>query len=208
MQPLTTQRIEEMQRLTRAYAKFGQRCNGLGNVLGGLAGLIAYLVGGFYGAGAVTALVTIGLTIAWLVGKQMIRARLYRSFGEARERWPKWRVAVQVVLVVYVSGFVAAVLLFCWKMGGFSEPRFWPYVIFTAAVPWVVWRYLRTWYEFFIGVFLLCACAVTSGGGAYSLADSGYVVLFAGVMILIGMIEHFRYRKLAERLAASRGAIS
>ncbi|GCE21060.1 hypothetical protein [Dictyobacter kobayashii] len=156
--------IEEVQKLTQEYASYSQSKNGLGNVLGGVAGLAIVFANGVIGPGLLTAILTIGFTICWLVGKEVIRRKVYRSFGEARElwspaarRWHRWAISflILVVIVVWII-FIA--------FGGLAKPQGWLYLLFVASMPWIAWRYLRTTSEFVVGVFFLCACAVTSMG--------------------------------------------
>jgi hypothetical protein len=79
--------IANLQRLSQGYASFSRSRGGLGNVLGGVVGLVVFgtvwLLGGTIGS----AIITVGLTLVWLVGKEVIRRRLYRPIGQAREVW-------------------------------------------------------------------------------------------------------------------------
>lgn len=56
-------------------------------------------------------------------------------------------------------------------------------------------------------MFLLCASAVTSAGGAYSLADNGLLYIFvpvtAVVLIGLGFHEHRRFLALRDQLRAN-----
>jgi hypothetical protein len=196
--------IEEVQQLTQEYASYSQSKNGLGNVLGGIVGLTIVLVNGLIGPGLLTAILTIGLTICWLIGKEVIRRWLYRPFGNALEvwepgarKWHKWSVAFVTLVAIGVWIFFIA-------SGGIAKPQGWLYLLFVAIMPWIAWRYLRTVNEFVVGVFLLCACAVTSAGGAYGLLGWWWVGLFAVVMLYMGIIEHRKFRKLAAQLQAQR----
>src|SRR5579864_4476036 len=97
-----------MQQLTQEYASFSQSRSGLGNVLGGVAGLIVSIAIALRWHGPVVAALTVGVTVAWLVGKEIIRRRFYRPFGEAREIWPASQrrehvVGVSVFVVVLAA---------------------------------------------------------------------------------------------------------
>ncbi len=200
--------LAETQRLAQEYASYSQSRNGLGNVLGGVAGLLVYLTGVLLGPGLPTAIITIGLTIAWLIGKEVIRRRVYRTFGDARERWSP----VQRRLHIGLTAFVALVALGIWGLflvkGQVGNPRGWPYLAFIAAMPFITWLYLRTPYEFIIGVFLVCASAVTSAGGAYGLSAwyAWFVPICAALMLVLGVQEHRRYAALTAQLRGRQEA--
>ncbi|MBE3558212.1 MAG: hypothetical protein IMW89_03185 [Ktedonobacteraceae bacterium] len=194
--------IDEVQQLTQEYASYSQSKNGLGNVLGGVVGLAIYLVNGLIGPGLLTALLTIGLTLTWLVGKEFIRRRFYRVFGEAQEVWTpqarRWHTGSIAFTALICVGVGVA---FIW-LGGLREPSGWLYLLFCAVMPWIAWRYLRTPNEFTVGIFLLCACAVTSAGGAYGLLYGSWAAFFSVLMLLKGIDEHRKFRALAIRLQA------
>src|SRR5437588_7925306 len=78
--------IAELQQVTQEYASYSQSRGGLGNVLGGVVGLISFAALSLLG-GVVLAVLSVGLTVTWLVGKEIIRHRLYRIFGDAQEMW-------------------------------------------------------------------------------------------------------------------------
>ncbi len=192
--------IEKVQRLTQEYASYSQSRNGLGNALGGAIGIIIYLVNGLSGGGLLVASLTIGLTIFWLIGKEVIRRRLYRPFGTAKEIWsPKMRRYHQ-----WSVAFVALVALGVWIFyawnGWLLHSSTWPYLLFVAVMPWIAWYYLRAPEEFVVGIFLLCACAVTSVGGTYGLLEAFWVPIAAICLLFKGLYEHRKFRTLTANL--------
>jgi hypothetical protein len=201
--------IETVQQLTQEYASYSQSRNGWGKVLGGIAGLIICAFNVLVGPGLLTAVCTIVLTVAWLIGKEMIRKRFYQRFGEAQEVWSSSARRRQMGLVAFVSLIVIGVCVFFISLNGLSLPQGWLYVFFIVAMPWIVWRYLRSHDEFSVGVFLLCACAVTSDGGAYGPAFSwwgGLISLWVALVSLwllrSGFAEHRQFRLLEVQLEA------
>jgi hypothetical protein len=206
MQDAQLTRIQSLQTLTQAYASYSQRRAGLGNVLGGLAGIIAYFFGLLRGPGLATAAVTIVATLTWLIGKEVLRRRLYQAFGMAREHWPQPARRLQIGLVLFLVLVTAGILVVQFQTGRAADPRFWPYMLFVAATPLIAWRFLRTQNEFIVGVFLLCACAVTSVGGAYALANIGLLFIFVPIasvaLIVLGIREHRQFLELRTRLRA------
>lgn len=202
-------RLQAAQQLTAEYASYAQRRSGLGNVLGGIAGLAAYFVGLLYGPGTLTAAITIVATLAWLIGKELLRRQIYQAFGMAREPWPKPARRLQIGLTVFLALVAVGVLVGVLWNGYAANPGFWPYMLFVALTPLIAWRFLRTESEFIVGVFLLCACAVTSAGGAYDLANFGLlfiaVPIAAIALIVLGIREHRQFLVLREQLRAIQG---
>lgn len=207
MAEMQLERLRAVQELTRAYASYSQHRSGLGNVLGGVAGLLAYFVGLLAGPGATTAAITIAATLSWLVGKEIIRRRVYQAFGSAQAPWPAADRRLQLGLTAFLTAVSLWVLAMQVQLGRLSEPRYWPYILVVAVTPLIAWRFLRTQSEFIVGVFLLCASAVTSAGGAYSLADNGLLYVFVPVaavaLIVIGLREHRQFLALRDQLRAN-----
>lgn len=202
------QSISEMQDLTREYASFSQSRSGLGNVLGGVAGLASFAVMWLLGRGVATAILTVGLTVAWLVGKEVIRRQLYRPFGEARETWPaslRHGHVVSVAIIACACVAFAVVIL----VRSFTAATPWsvalPYLIFCLITPWIGWRYLRTVNEFMVGFYLLFASAVVSAG---FVPDRLWLVAilpwYSLVLVVLGLREHRQFQDLAARLRGLR----
>ena len=202
--------IVEMQQLTQEYASFSQSRSGLGNVLGGVAGLIAFAAMWLLGRGAATAVVTVGATIAWLVGKEIIRRRLYRPFGDAREAWPatqRRQHVFGVSIIAAVLAVFAVMIVVHAVLTKASWTIFVPYLIFCFVTPWIAWRYLRTINEFMVGLFLLFASAITSAGFVPDrLIFTAILPLYSVTLIAVGLREHRQFQTLAARLRAQRGA--
>jgi drug/metabolite transporter (DMT)-like permease len=209
MQP---KRLQAVQDLTREYASYSQHRSGLGNVLGGVAGLLAYFVGLLYGPSATTAVVTGVATLGWFVGKEVIRRRVYQAFGTARAPWAATDRRFQLGLCLFLGAISLWVLFVQVQAGRLTEPRFWPYMLIVALMPLIAWRFLRTTSEFIVGVFLLAASAVTSVGGAYTLGgaalspDNGLLFVFVPIaavaLIVLGLAEHRQFLTLRDQLRA------
>lgn len=204
------QAIQQRQALTEEYATFSQSRGGLGKVLGGVAGIIVVLAGSLLGNGMVTAVITIVATLLWLIGKEVIRARMYRTFGDVKEIWTaeqRHSHFLSTGIAGFICAIVAGLILF---NGDINEPEMWVYLAFVILLPFVSWRFLRTPLEFIVGVFLLAACAVHGSGGAYSLFSGELTAVlptwssFIGALVLIaiGWQEHRRFQQLAAQMQA------
>jgi hypothetical protein len=202
------QTISEIQHLTREYASFSQSRSGLGNVLGGVAGLLSVAIMWLLGAGVATAVLTVGLTIAWLVGKEVIRRRFYRPFGEARESWPpsqrRGHLYAAALMGLVCAAFVAVIVVrLVTAMTPWSIAL--PYLIFCLITPWIAWRFLRTTNEFMVGLYLLFASAVVSAG---FVPDRLWLVAilpwYSLVLVVLGLREHRQFQDLTSRLRGPR----
>lgn len=187
------ERIELRQKFAEFYASFSQSRNGLGKVLGGIVCIVVALAGTFIGAGMFTSVLTIALTLLWLVGKEIIRKRVYFQQGEAGEVWTEFQRREHLFATGFVSviAFGAAVWVFV-----NSQPLTLPnaiYIFVALSMPFITWRFLRAPLEFVVGVFLISACAVTAAGGAYSLIlpDWSFDSIMIGLSVWLPLIGSF-----------------
>ena len=208
MNETASRSLAEIQQLTREYASFSQRRSGLGNVLGGVAGVLIFLALWLLGPGAVTAAITLGLTVVWLVGKEVIRQRLYRPFGDAREFWPEperrsHRIIV-CVLAIFLAGFAVAIVVHTVTASA-SWAIAVPYLLFCLVTPWITWRYLRTANEGVVGLYLLFASAVTCAGFVPDpLLFAAILPLYSVLLIGLGLREHRQFQQVAVGLRGQR----
>jgi len=197
----------ELQQLTREYASFSRSRAGLGNVLGGVVGLVVFGSIWLFGGNRVTAALAIVLTLLWLAGKETMRRRLYRGFGEARETWTGPPRRTHQLNVLIFTPLLLAFAVWIVAAGWLSKPAVaWPYLIFCLATPLIMWRYLYTLNEIMIGFGLLFMCAVTASGHTPALLGLLIVPAYAAVMIPLGISEHRQFRALETRLHARSGA--
>lgn len=203
--------MERLSALTREYSRFSRSAAGLGSVLGGVFGLVSYFAGAlaplaWWSRGALAA-----LPLAWIVAKELLQRRYYQRYGRVEEvervgeRRLRW----------FLTGFVAVVSVGVvgWVMrevivGGRTAGDWWElagYLAFVAAMPLLVWRYLRTPLEFIVGVFLLAQAALVLGGGRYALGEQLQAPIGAVVLVVLGLREHRSYRGLERRLGEVGG---
>jgi hypothetical protein len=211
---VTLDEVEHNRGLAQEYASYSLSRNGLGKMLGGLAGLIVVLAGTWLGAGALTTGLTIGATLAWLLGKEWMRTRIYRSLGRAQENWQPAQRRFHRGLTIYTALVALLVIGVMLVQGGEFGITRGVYLGFVAISPFITWWFLRTALEYIVGVFLLAACAVHSAGGAYTLIPTAASSLsewsvvapawsgLIGALLLIplGLREHRAYRALTTEL--------
>lgn len=209
MNDIQLESIQRAQRLAQDYASYSWRKNGLGSILGGIIGLVIYLVNAVFASGPLLMALTVGLTFFWLIGKEVIRQRVYRTFGYAYELWPP---RDRRAHFFYIS-LIELCILGCWILfltRLYSQPIYWLLAVASLLiVPWICWRYLRNGDEFVIGVFLLLTCIMNSIGvtmpphNIEQLLGTLVFPLMGLGMIGRGIHEHREFRGLVALLSVS-----
>jgi hypothetical protein len=188
--------------------------SGLANVLGGIAGIVIYLLNGLLGRGIWTTVLTIALTLSWLAGKELLRTFLYRPFGKAQEKWSEGQRRGQVVLARFFI-LIAVMLWFMFWDGYFLGKipliRLVLGLAVATSTPWIAWRYLHNIDEIMVGAFLLICCALVSvgsvlGQGLDAWMGAAWMPLYSLVLLWRGVDEHRRFRRLARQLRAQEEA--
>jgi hypothetical protein len=215
MKDVSLRQAEQVQRLAQEYASYSASKSGLGNVLGGMVGIAVYLINGLLGRSLCTTILTIGLTIVWFGGKEVLRARFYQTFGAAQES-PTLCTKKFLFWVIGLSAFTALGL---WGLAwiAFLNPklsigpiRLVVALVCATSMPWLGWRYLRTLDEFMIGFFLLICCTITSLGSAMvppgieGWLGTLWVPGYALILLRRGIIEHRTFRLLAQEFQARK----
>jgi len=206
MRQVDLQRLVEVQHVTHEYAMYRHYRNGLGTVLGGMIVILVYALGLFPVSIPIMMAFTLGLTLVWLVGKEIIRRTHYQSFGHIRERWPRLLRTMHVLIVllfVLVSGsiwwsFLTSgndTLLQRWL-------PMWSTLLAMTIFPLLAWFLLRTAHELVIGTYLLIVTVIALSGGRFPSSLVPFIPFLGAYAIVIGIIEHRRYVLLAERLQA------
>lgn len=211
--------LKQRQTLTETYASFSQSRGGLGKVLGGIVGLVIILAATLLGGGVFTAVLTIGATALWLVGKELIRVWLYRPLGTAQAVWTPDKRREHLRLTGFVALIAVGITVMMLLNADLTSPETRVYLAFIVVMPFLTWRLLRTSLEFVVGVFLLAACAVHGAGGAYSLLPSTDLSLLmalsqsaptwsslfgALVLIRVGWQEHQHFQALMAQMQVER----
>lgn len=215
MKDISLHQAEQVQRLAQEYASYSASKSGLGNVLGGLVGIAVYLINGLLGRSLWTTILTIGLTIMWLGGKEVLRVHVYQTFGMAQEistlctrKFLFWVIGLSVLAALGI--WVLAWVAFLNPALHIGPIRLVLALVCATSMPWLGWRYLRTLDEFMVGFFLLICCAITSLGSAMvppgieGWLGTLWVPGYALILIKRGIIEHRTFRHLAREFQARK----
>lgn len=188
--------------LTREYSRFSGNAGGLSAVGGGLLCLASYTAGGLFPVTPLLRAALIATPILWLIGKQWMASRYYQRFGQVEELTTASERKLRLVFAgctALVCLLVAAGMLHRlaplggepWSMGAAG------YMLTVLALPYIVWRWLRSPLDFVVGVFLLCQAALAFDGRSYSLWSSAVVFPVAAlILISMGIRDHRKFRAL------------
>lgn len=206
MMPETLRDHSRLADLTRRYASFSRSAGGASSVLGGALVLITYFVGALVSPSSAWGRIALASApIVWLVCRELLRSRYYQKLGRVEEPVSRNDRRLHVGLTVFVSvisiAIVGLFLYVAWQEPARAlTPAWLGYIAFVAALPWVVWKYLKTPLEFIIGVFLVAQAALMLGGGHYSLGEQPQAPIAAVVLIVLGVRQHMQFQRLRGEL--------
>lgn len=195
-----------LQALTREYARYSRSAGGLSAIAGGSLCLASYLAGALLPLGFELRLVLVALPLLWLAGKQWLVQHYYQRFGRVEElttaterRWQRLFVGFTTLVCLIVA---AAVLGRATVVGAPAlDARGVGYAAVVLALPFVVWRWLRTPLEFVVGVFLFCQAALAFSGRTYAIGlGTAVFPLAALALIAVGIRDHRRFLHLQMQL--------
>lgn len=214
-------RLQDLEGLTRSYARYSRNAGGLSSVLGGVLCLLAYFGGQLLHGVAVASAALIAIPGVWLLAKGWMTHRYYQRWGHVEEqetsveRRTHW---------FCVGGVLLLALAITVGLGFAARPHPWslpPGMIGYLALLWLLvlaaWRWLRSPLDFIVGVFLFCQAAMVSAGAYYPLIGTTHTPqatqmslvalmfpLAALVMIANGVREHRQFQQLRQRLQQLR----
>lgn len=194
--------------LTRGYARFSHSAAGLGNVIGGGLALVAYLVGALFPPDGMWGSLALASTpFLWIAMKEGLRHRYYQSLGHVRERQAADERRLHLGLTVFtaiVSAGVVATVATRRITGGDGMPSAgdWGYLVLVFAMPWLVWRFMRTPLEFVVGVFLVSQAALALAGSHYALWQQPQAPIVAVILMGLGWRQHREFLRIRSALAA------
>lgn len=205
------QNVGRLSELTRRYARFSVSAAGLGGVLGGALVLVTYFVGALVpDLSAPARLALASAPLVWIVAKELLRSRYYQRLGrveEARSRADRlWHLALTAVTLVISAAIVAPVLVKAW-------PDVWDlgtlgYLGFVAALPLLVWFFMRTPLEYIAGVFLVVQAAVVLAGGNYQLWQQPQAPIGGAVLLVLGVRQHLEFLRIDRELERLRAELA
>ena len=217
-------RLQQMEELTRSYARYSRSAGGLSSVLGGVLCLIAYFAGPLLPSTALTRTVLIAIPAVWLLAKGWMTRCYYQRLGHVEQQETRQERGIHRF---YVAAVVLVALVITAGFGTIAKQHAWSSLpvgmLGYLALLWLLvlatWRWLRSPYDFIIGVFLFCQAALASMGNHYPLIGTTHtqetmlmslvILVFplaALAMIAHGVVEHREFRLLQRQLEQLRGA--
>lgn len=214
-------RLEELEALTRSYARYSRNAGGLSSVLGGVLCLLAYFGGPLLHGVPTASAALIAIPAVWLLAKGRMTRRYYQRWGHVEEQetpverrlhWFCVGVTLLVALAI-TAGLMSGARPHPWSL----PPGMIGYLVLLWLLVLAAWRWLRSPLDFIVGVFLFCQAAMVSAGAYYPLVGMTHTPqatqmslvalmfpLAALAMIANGVREHRQFRQLRLRLGRLR----
>jgi hypothetical protein len=191
---------EKTEYLGSEFVFFSQFKRGYGYILGGIVYGVIFFLNWQFGSNILTANLTIGLTLIWIFGKEVIRRRRYNiAFEDGRDSTT--RVAGYWRLAIAVSGGLLAAGLFASAVdAGITQLSSLIALLIIVALPFTMYWFLRTPIEMISGFLLMAGC-ISACRGQYSAFlhnHSDYLLLAIG-LILLGTAEDYQYFELKKQ---------
>jgi len=216
------QPLNEMEALTRSYARYSRSAGGLGSVLGGVLCLASYFTGALLPSTSAVSGALVAMPFVWLATKQWLAHSYYQRFGRVEEqetRTDRWThrfcvaVSLAVALGITVFGLIGLGNLPAGALAGLTG-----YLALLWLLPLAAWRWMRSATDFIVGVFLICQAALACVGQAYPMIgvspDASWHLTLTALMfpvvavfmIAAGIRDHRRFQSLRQRLEELRRA--
>lgn len=207
-------RLDELESLTRDYARYSRSAGGMASVLGGVFALLAWLGGGLLPFSTPLRVVLVALPLVWVVVRQVLMHHYYQRYGHVEEQAPR---AVRITHGACVATVVVVAMAVTVSVLTRPQPLAagdYGYLALVWLLAPVTWRWLRSPLDFIVGTFLFCQAAVMCAGFAYPVPGTAaaaanpamtvMTLMFpvaALVFIVHGVAEHRRFRALCRRMA-------
>ncbi len=202
-------RLAELESITRDYARYAESAGGLAAVAGGALCLLSFGLGAALAPTTAVRVTLMAIPVLWLALKQFVAHRYYQRLGRVGETLDRGRVLTQRCLIAGVAALVVIIMIGT-LLGdeGAALPRTslvtGLYLAILVAVPVIAWRWLRTPIDLAVGTFLLCQAALAGMGRSYPLWSAALIFVPAAVlMIASGVRDHRRFRVLEQRIRSA-----
>lgn len=200
-------KLEQLQTLTREYAKFSRSATGLGSVIGGMIGLAIFLIGAFTNPPLwARALMVLAIPI-WFVLKAWLRNHYYQRRGMALENLDKLSSNVERFVQGGIGGIAAVMLIVCAFLVITNPekianlPALNKMALIAAPLAGLLLcRQINTVLEMLVVMNLMIQTVLLASGANWTWGNQATMLLYSGLLIMIGLIEHVRFRKLELQL--------
>jgi hypothetical protein len=210
-------RLDELESLTRDYARYSRSAGGMASVLGGGFALAAWLGGGLLPSSTALRVMLVALPLVWVAVRQLLVHRYYQRYGHVEEQAPR---AVRITHGTCVATVVVVAMVVTFSLLTRPQPLAagdYGYLALVWLLAPVTWFWLRSPLDFIVGTFLFCQAAVACAGFAYPVPGTAAAAaspamtlltlmfpLAALVFIVNGVTEHRRFLALCRRMTKLR----
>jgi hypothetical protein len=206
------EKFEKLQHLTREYSRFSRSATGLGSVLGGAMALAICLLGAFTDPPMWARAWLAAALPFWFLGKSWIRDHYYQRHGGVTQALDPAGLAIERVSQGAAGGIAAVLLLICGCLIVASPQKIDALPLFNKAALIVsplagmlLCRRINTPLEMLVTVNLLVQTIILSSGGVFGWKQQGAMFVWAGLLVVIGLHEHSRFRQVEAQLQPLRG---
>jgi len=205
-QSTSSDRLAELESITRDYARYAESAGGLSAVVGGALCLFSFGLGAALAPSAGLRGTLMAIPVIWLIIKHYAANRYYQRLGRVGETLDRGRLLMQRGLIAGVSALVVIIMIGVFL--GLADVAL-PstslaaglYLAVLIAIPLIAWRWLRTPIDLVVGTFLLCQAALAGAGRSYPLWSVALIfVPVAVLMIATGVRDHRHFRLLEQRI--------
>jgi hypothetical protein len=205
-------KLEQLQTLTREYAKFSRSATGLGSVIGGMIGLTIFLIGAFTNPPLWARALMVLVIPIWFVLKAWLRNHFYQRHGTALETLDKLSTNIERLLQGGIGGIAAVMLVACTVLVIINPERIANLPVLNKiallAAPLaglLLCRQINTIVECLVVMNLLVQTVMLASGANWTWSNQATMLLYSSLLIVIGLVEHIRFRKLETQLQNLRG---
>jgi uncharacterized membrane protein YhaH (DUF805 family) len=202
----TQAHLEQLQILTREYAKFSKSAAGWGSITGGILGLLLYAIINRSDLPNWARLLCGLAPIIWLGSKQLVRSRYYQRHGQVLETssTPVWLERV-------LQGMIIGVM-FCVLGAGLVALAIKPENVLRIPTPNLILavllcafgiyaaRLINTTAEMLAALQMFIAAFYILGGLPGNPDSLWALPVYSSLLLVIGIYEHWQYRGIENQL--------
>ena len=198
--------LEQLQTLTREYAKFSKSAAGWGSITGGILGLLLYAIINRSDLPNWARLLCAFAPVIWLGSKQFVQSRYYQRHGQVLENniIPVWLERV-------LQGLIIGTML-CILGAGLVALAVKPEAILRIPTPNLILavllcgfgiyasRLINTTPELLAAMQMFIAAFYILGGQPGNPGSIWALPAYSGILLVMGIFEHLQYRGIESQL--------
>jgi hypothetical protein len=177
-----------------------------------MCGLTIFLVGAFTNPPLWTRASLVLAIPIWFALKTWLRNHYYQRHGTALETLDKTSTNIERFVQGGIGGIAAIMLIICAYLvianpeKVASLPALNKIALLVAPFAGLLlWRQINTILEFLVVMNLMVQTVMLASGSNWTWGNQITILFYSGLLIVIGIIEHLRFRKLETQLKSFQG---